>query len=189
METKNLENEENVDLNKIIPKFIGKSTNLRNEMRKKLLSNSIFNEFDNKASKDFFYYLNQSNKRYKGLKHGGHLNNFIEDTRLKNLKKAEKILSDDFYTKLDLEKDRAAMKINHNGPLFTEMEEMIKLIKENADETLKNKSLNERIRKNDLFEFENKEKETKRLNEYNAEKVFQSKELSKKFIYYIFILF
>ena len=65
METKNLENEENVDLNKIIPKFIGKSTNLRNEMRKKLLSNSIFNEFDNKASKDFFYYLNQSNKRYK----------------------------------------------------------------------------------------------------------------------------
>ena len=81
------------------------------------------------------------------------------------------------------------MKINHNGPLFTEMEEMIKLIKENADETLKNKSLNERIRKNDLFEFENKEKETKRLNEYNAEKVFQSKELSKKFLYYIFILF
>ena len=57
METKNLENEENVDLNKIIPKFIGKSINLRNEMRKKLLSNSIFNEFDNKASKDFFYYF------------------------------------------------------------------------------------------------------------------------------------
>ena len=188
MDNQNSKNFENEDLNKMIPKFIEKSIVLRKDMRNKLLSNSIFKEFDNKASKDFFYYLNESKKRYKGLKNGGHLHNFIEDAQIKNLRKARRILSDDFYTKLNLDKDRAAMKINHNGPLLTEMEDVIKSIKENADESLKNKSINEKIRNNDLFDIEQEEElNSKRLNKYNAEKVAQSSELSKKF--YIYILF
>ena len=84
MEIETLPNEEKDHLNLIIPKLIGKSVIFTKAMKEKIKSNIIFNEFDHKASKDFHYYLNESNRRYKGLKSGGHLHNYLKEAQIHN---------------------------------------------------------------------------------------------------------
>ena len=182
MENQLIKTEEKENLNLIIPKLIGKSIEFSKAMKQKMKSNLIFNEFDHKASKDFNYYLNESNKRYIGLKNGGQLDKYLKESQIKNRKKAKKILSDNFYTSLNLDKDREAMKINHNGPLLTEMNEIIKKIKEEINKKLYKKKLRESIL---LQQSQNL------INEipfYTPEKGNHATELSKKiYIYFIYI--
>jgi hypothetical protein len=187
MENQPIETEEKENLNLIIPKLIGKSVIFSKGMKQRMKSNMIFNEFDHKASKDFYYYLNESNKRYKGLKNGGQLDNYLKEAQIHNRIKAKKILSDNFYTSLNLDKDREAMKINHNGPLLTEMSEIIKKIKEESDNSIDTNSIKEEINKK-LYKKKLREsillqQSQSLINEipvYNPEKGNQATELSKK---------
>ena len=91
MENQPSQIEEKEHLNLIIPKLIGKSVIFTKAMKEKIKSNIIFNEFDHKASKDFHYYLNESNRRYKGLKSGGHLHNYLKEAQIHNRLKAKDI--------------------------------------------------------------------------------------------------
>ena len=195
MENQLIKTEEKENLNLIIPKLIGKSIEFSKAMKQKMKSNLIFNEFDHKASKDFNYYLNESNKRYIGLKNGGQLDKYLKESQIKNRKKAKKILSDNFYTSLNLDKDREAMKINHNGPLLTEMNEIIKKIKEESDNSIDTNSIKEEINKK-LYKKKLREsillqQSQNLINEipfYTPEKGNHATELSKKiYIYFIYI--
>ena len=192
MENQQLQKEKKEHLNLIIPKLIGKSVIFTKAMKEKIKSNMIFNEFDHKASKDFHYYLNESNRRYKGLKSGGHLHNYLKEAQIHNRLKAKKIFSDEFYTKLNCDEDRAAMKINHNGPLLTEMNELIKKIKESSDISVKNNSIKKelikkielhkkRIRHSILLE-KFPELENNKKYVYSSEKVLKATNLSKIYI-------
>ena len=195
MENQPSQIEEKEHLNLIIPKLIGKSVIFSKGMKQRMKSNMIFNEFDHKASKDFYYYLNESNKRYKGLKNGGQLDNYLKEAQIHNRIKAKKILSDNFYTSLNLDKDREAMKINHNGPLLTEMSEIIKKIKEESDNSIDTNSIKEEINKK-LYKKKLREsillqQSQNLINEihfYTPEKGNHATELSKKiYIYFIYI--
>ncbi len=180
MKKENEENEENENLNDIIPKLIGKSQIFTKGMNEKLKSNMIFKEFDYKAKKDFYFYLDNSTKRYKGLKNGGQLDNFIKEAQILNEKKAKKILTDSFYTELNLDEDREAMKYNHNGPILTEMNEIIKNIKEKSDDTFRRKNIN--INKlNESIE-NDQSSESNNPIEYLPEKINEQTEISKKLI-------
>ena len=180
MKKENLENEENENLNDIIPRLIGKSKIFTKGMNEKLKSNMIFKEFDDKAKKDFYFYLDNSTKRYKGLKNGGHLDNFIKEAQILNKNRAKKILTDSFYTKLNLDEDRAGMKYNHNGPILTEMNEIIKNIKEKSDDTFRRKNIN--INKlNESIE-NDQSSESNNPIEYLPEKINEQTEISKKII-------
>ena len=126
------------EVNKIIPKFIGKSVNFTKEMKNRIKCNLIFSEFEKKAKNQFNFYLNESIRRYKTLKSGGSLNNQIKESQLKNKENARKILSDQFFTKLNLDNDKEAMKYNQNEELFEEMNdfaEQIININESSDPT------------------------------------------------------
>ncbi len=180
MKKENEENEENENLNDIIPKLIGKSQIFTKGMNEKLKSNMIFKEFDYKAKKDFYFYLDNSTKRYKGLKNGGQLDNFIKEAQILNEKKAKKILTDSFYTELNLDEDREAMKYNHNGPILTEINDIIKNIKEKSDDTFRRKNIN--INKlNESIE-NDQSSESNNPIEYLPEKINEQTEISKKII-------
>ena len=181
MKKENLENEENNEnLNEIIPKLIGKSEIFTKGMNEILKSNMIFKEFDNKAKKDFYFYLDNSTKRYRGLRNGGNLDNFIKEAQILNKNKAKKILNDSFYTKLNLDEDRAGMKYNHNGPILTEINEIIKNIKEKSDENYKKKNINlNNI--NDSMKNENEQTSESNIQiVYLPEKINEQTEISKK---------
>ena len=82
------------------------------------------------------------------------------------------------------------MKINHNGPLLTEMNEIIKKIKEESDNSIDTNSIKEEINKK-LYKKKIRQsillKQSQNLiNEipiYTPEKGAHSTELSKKIIF------
>ncbi len=182
MKKENEENEENENLNDIIPKLIGKSQIFTKGMNEKLKSNMIFKEFDYKAKKDFYFYLDNSTKRYKGLKNGGQLDNFIKEAQILNEKKAKKILTDSFYTELNLDEDREAMKYNHNGPILTEINDIIKNIKEKSDDNFKKNNININKFNESMKNDNDQTSESNNQIVYLPEKINEQTEISKKII-------
>ena len=170
MKKENEENEENENLNDIIPKLIGKSQIFTKGMNEKLKSNMIFKEFDYKAKKDFYFYLDNSTKRYKGLKNGGQLDNFIKEAQILNEKKAKKILTDSFYTELNLDEDREGMKYNHNGPILTEINDS-----NNTKYKIRNNDRNKILKSENRYEPDDKNKKKIHLK-------YSSKDINKRVI-------
>ena len=52
-----LNHECNSEVNRLIPKLIGKSVNFTKEMKDRIKANLILSEFDNKAKNEFIFYL------------------------------------------------------------------------------------------------------------------------------------
>ena len=98
-------------LNLLIPEAINGNNQLHQEMKKRLKLNKIFNEFENKASNKFNYFINMSSQRYNSLKNGNKLNSLINNARQKNQLEANKIFKDPFYSVLNLDKEKGKMKI------------------------------------------------------------------------------
>ena len=178
------------EVNKIIPKFIGKSVNFTKEMKNRIKCNLIFSEFEKKAKNQFNFYLNESIRRYKTLKSGGSLNNQIKESQLKNKENARKILSDQFFTQLNLDNDKEAMKYNQNEELFEEMNdlaEQIININESSDPTNQIKQfINKKVsqRRSSLFLDKKKIDMLKPKSKYySPEKINQAEEISKIYLF------
>ena len=111
-------------INLLIPEAINQNNQLRKEIRQRIRLNKIFNEFENKASNEFNYFINESNQRYNNLKNGHKLKNSLINSRQKNIDEAHKILQDPFYNNFDYEKEKVKMKLvktkilNKNIALF-----------------------------------------------------------------------
>ena len=105
-----LNHECNSEVNRLIPKLIGKSVNFTKEMKDRIKANLILSEFDNKAKNEFNFYLKESNRRYMTLKSGGHLDNQIKESQIKNKERSDKIFSDKVFTKLNIDNDREAIR-------------------------------------------------------------------------------
>ena len=117
-------------INLLIPEAINQNNQLRKEIRQRIRLNKIFNEFENKASNEFNYFINESNQRYNNLKNGHKLKNSLINSRQKNIDEAHKILQDPFYNNFDYEKEKVKMKLvktkilNKNiAPLLTKMKQ------------------------------------------------------------------
>ena len=191
-----LNHESNNEVNRLIPKLIGKSVNFTKEMKDRIKANLILSEFDNKAKNEFNYYLKESNRRYMTLKSGGHLDNQIKESQIKN--KEDKIFSDKVFTKLNIDNDREAMKVNHGEDILAEMDNIVNQIKttsENSDPThLVKKSINKKVedikkRASLLLDPDYLLSLRAKKIIYSPEKINEANEVSKKFFFYFFYFY
>ena len=116
-------------INKKIPEVLDYSSQYRKEMRKLIRLNNIFAEFENKASKEFNFFIDESNRRYSQSKYGADLHGVILSTRKKCLDESKKILNDDFYNNNIIRKERDKMKHKNNKILYKNLKNSMNIVK------------------------------------------------------------
>ena len=116
-------------INKKIPEVLEYSDQHRKEMKKLIRLNNIFSEFENKASKEFNFFIDESNRRYSQSKYGADLNGVISSTRKKCLDESKKILHDDFYNNNIIKRERDKMKHNNNKILYKNLRYSMNIVK------------------------------------------------------------
>lgn len=97
-------------INKMIPETIDDSKLYSKEIKKRIKLNSVFSEFETKATNDLNFYIDESNRRYTKSKCGINLNTLISSTRKKCLDESIKILNDNFYNNNIIDDQREKMK-------------------------------------------------------------------------------
>ena len=97
---------EDKSVNRIIPKLLLKSEDYKKSFKKRIKINNIFTEFDHKANDQLRNFINESKKRYKGIKSGNHLDTLVRNSSEKYETFAKKILTDNFYVNLNIDKEK-----------------------------------------------------------------------------------
>ena len=121
---------EEKSLNQIIPQLLHKSSKYTNAVKKRIKIRSIFSEFDQKANDHFRNFIDESNKRYKGIKSGNHLDTLIYNSKEKYNSLADKILTDNFYIQLNLDQEKEKMRTKTNKQVVKEVTDLMKKVKE-----------------------------------------------------------
>ena len=116
-------------LNILIPRLIGKSNNLTNEIKSRIKLNKIFSEFENKASNNLNYFITASNQRYTNSKLGNDLDSLIYNTRTKNINEATKIINDNFYKDKNLEIEKKKMRYKSTNKIYKDIRNTFNIMK------------------------------------------------------------
>ena len=119
----------NSKTNKLVPKIIHQSEVYRKEMKKRIKINNIFNEFENKATNEFNFFLDESRSRYNKTKCGYNLDNLISNSRQKSLDHSTKILKDKFYFNPDIETERYKMQFKNTEKAYKNLKDEMTKIK------------------------------------------------------------
>ena len=93
----------------LVPKLISNSKGLSLEVKNRLKSNHLFNEFEIRASNQFNFFIKESEKRHLGSKYGAKIDYLLTSSRKRGQKEAYKILHNKFYLDKDLIKERKKM--------------------------------------------------------------------------------
>ena len=139
-------------INQMVPQAISESQKYAKEIKKRLKLNDIFSEFENKASHELNFYLDESNRRYSKSKCGINLKNLITSTRKKCLDESIKILNDNFYNNKIIEEERNKMKYKNGKKYYKKIKNTFNIIR-NPEIKRKELNLNSKIIKD--LEFEN----------------------------------
>ena len=123
----NIEN--GIIINQKIPEVLEYSDQYKKEMRKLLRLNNIFSEFENKASKDLNFFIEESNRRYSKSKCGINLKGLISSTRKKCLDESKKILNDNFYNNKVIGFEKEKMKHKGNVILYKKLRNSMNIVK------------------------------------------------------------
>ena len=115
--------------NKLVPKIIQQSGQYRKEIKKRIKLNSIFNEFENKASNELNFFLEESRSRYNKTKCGYNLDNLINNSRQKSVNHSMKILKDQFYFNPDIETERLKMQFKNTEKVYKNLKDEMNKIK------------------------------------------------------------
>ena len=134
-------------INKKIPEVLEYSNQYKKEMRKLLRLNNIFSEFENKATKDLNFFIDESNRRYSLSKCGINLKALISSTRKKCLDESKKILNDNFYNNKIIETEKEKMKHKGNKILYQKLRNSMEIVKnpglmKNTEKKIKNNLFN-----------------------------------------------
>ena len=116
-------------INKMIPEAIQDSTNYSKEIKKRMKLNNIFSEFENKATNDLNFFIDESNRRYTKSKCGINLNSLISSTRKKCLNESIKILNDNFYNNKIIDDERAKMKFKSAQKYYKKIKNTFNIIR------------------------------------------------------------
>ena len=100
----------NCNANTLIPELLSKSEIYTKGIQKRIKIHNIFTEFDHKANGQMRNFIDESNHRYKGLKSGNRLDTMIRNSSEKYQEYAEKVLTDNFYMKLNLDEEKEILK-------------------------------------------------------------------------------
>ena len=115
-------------INETIPQVIADSNLYTKEFKKRMKLNGIFSEFENKASKQLNFYIDESNRRYNKSKFGINISSSISATRNKYVNESIKILKDKFYNNNIIDEERSKMSFI-NEKLYNNVLNKIKIIK------------------------------------------------------------
>ena len=105
----NTETNKKLNYTELVPKLISNSQGLSIEVKNRLKSNHLFNEFEIKASNQFNFFIKESEKRHLGSKYGAKIDYLLKSSRKRGQKEAYKILHDKFYLDKELVKERKKM--------------------------------------------------------------------------------
>ena len=115
--------DESKAINILVPRLIDKNEALQKEMKSRIKFNRIFSQFENRATIKFNYFIDNSNKRYNCTKMGNDINKFLLNTRTKNLDEAHKIISDKFYSDVNLEKEKQKLKFKSISKVYRDIKD------------------------------------------------------------------
>ena len=116
-------------INEKIPEVLEYSDKYRKELRKLLRLNNIFSEFENKATKDLNFYIEESNRRYSMSKCGINIKGLISSTRKKCLDESKKILNDKFYNNKIIEREKEKLKHKGNTILYKKLKGSMNIVR------------------------------------------------------------
>ena len=116
-------------INEMIPEAISNSTNYTKEFKKRMKLNGIFSEFENKASNELNFFIEESNRRYTKSKCGINLNTLIASTRKKCLNESMKILKDKFYTNSVIDEERNKMRYKGGQNIYKKLKHTMNIIR------------------------------------------------------------
>ena len=116
-------------INEMIPEAITDSKTYSKEIKKRMKLNNIFSEFENKATNDLNFYIDESNRRYTKSKCGINLNTLISSTRKKCLDESIKILNDNFYTNNIIDDERSKMKYKSGKKYYKKIKNIFNIIR------------------------------------------------------------
>ena len=132
-------------INEKIPEVLEYSDKYRKELRKLLRLNNIFSEFENKATKDLNFYIEESNRRYSMSKCGINIKGLISSTRKKCLDESKKILNDKFYNNKIIEREKEKLKHKSNTILYKKLKGSMNIVK---NPELKKKEYEDLLKRN-----------------------------------------
>ena len=165
-------------INETIPQAIADSNLYRKEIKKRMKLNSIFSEFDNKASNNLNFFIDESNWRYAKSKCGLNLNSLISATRKKCLDESMKVLNDKFYINKTIEEERNKMFYKNSEKYYKQIKNTISVIK---NPQLRKKELKKgNLSEEDLDEYENYDINEKNINEFLRNKNNINNSMEKK---------
>ena len=116
-------------INQMIPEAISDSKIHAKEIKKRIKLNGIFSEFENKASNELNFFLDESNRRYTKSKCGINLNTLIASTRKKCLNESIKILNDNFYNNSIIEEERIKMGFKSGKKGYKKIKNTLNIIR------------------------------------------------------------
>jgi len=111
-------------LNTLIPSLLKQSKSISKELKTRIKANSIFNEFEKKAQNEFNFYINDSNKRYVNAKRGHDIDQYVDESESKYKDKLKRIMSDKFYTELNLKPEKEKMKKKSTRKIYDNIKEI-----------------------------------------------------------------
>ena len=120
---------EDKSVNRIIPKLLLKSEDYKKSFKKRIKINNIFTEFDHKANDQLRNFINESKKRYKGIKSGNHLDTLVRNSSEKYETFAKKILTDNFYVNLNIDKEKEVLRTKTDKKVMKEITDLMKEVK------------------------------------------------------------
>ena len=116
-------------LNTLIPSLLKQSKSISKELKTRIKANSIFNEFEKKAQNEFNFYINDSNKRYINAKRGHDIDHYIDESEPKYKDKLKRIMSDKFYTELNLKPEKEKMKKKSTRKIYANIKGLLSSIR------------------------------------------------------------
>lgn len=116
-------------INILIPSLLKQSKSISKEMKARIKANSIFNEFEKKAQNEFNFYINDSNRRYVNAKRGHDIDQYIDESEPKYKDKLKRIMSDKFYTELNLKPEKEKMKKKSTRKIYANIKGLFSSIR------------------------------------------------------------
>lgn len=126
-------------INNLISDLINKSLVYKNKVKKRLNVTKIFTEFENKAAKEFYNYIHDSNFRYKGMKSGNLLNSVVNRSKTKASSYNDRVLTDNFYIAYNIDDERKRMRELGNKKESEEIRTLITSVMKKTNSLLRNK--------------------------------------------------
>lgn len=160
-----------LDYNKLIPKLIEQSNNLKRELKLRLKCNTFFSEFESKASNQFNFFIKESRARYFASRSGCNLDSLIENSKTKRLNEANKIINDDFYSQNDILSEREKMKFKTTNRMYKHFRETVSQLKNLA----KSNSCRYNVEKKRNLKKSRKNLMKKSLSKISTEKLIKDK--------------